>query len=426
MLQAGFSMRVITPKENETVFLGGYAARNHNAEGVHDDLFAKAIYLDDGRTHAAVVSLDVVGVMQDQFHKLRERIRLQCGIQNVIVTATHNHSAPDTRLRMRSVNGAWCDRMIDEAVSAVCEAHKALAPVQLFAGFTHVPEVARNRRGEETVDDELFALRAVDQSGKTRGILVNYACHCTVLDASNYFITADYPADLYRKLSAEFENAPVLFTNAACGNINIGYSADASALGMDMGDIRSYTNAERKAGALKSGVLEIFQREELLDPDLRFRTFSLAMPLKSDLPSKKELKERITHNDMLLKTAKDSEKTRLEIAKVYDACVLDNLEEYHTEGRDHIETEISLLRIGDIVLITAPVELFCEIGLEIKKSYLPDYRAVILGYANGYFGYLPTSEAQQKGGYECDTSVHSVDGGEQFYRNIAAQRGTLK
>ena len=411
MILAGASSRVMTPRGNEQVFQGGYAARTHCADGVHDDLFAKAICFENESLRVVLVALDVVGITREQFERIRAGIVDRCGTENVIVCATHAHSGPETHSKMRHINGPWCDRMVEEAILAAEEALQNRAPATLYGGFTHVPSVTKNRRGEDAVDDELFAMRVVGPDGKTRGSLVNYACHCTVLDASNYLISADYPGYLYQGLSSRYNDAVVMFTNAACGNLNIGYSADSSALGADMGDVRSYANASAQAADIQAGVEKIFASEAELDDRLSFHPFQYEMPLKADLPTPAAVLARMDALQAQLEAATDdAERTRLELQYVYETCMYDNVTEFETEGKQSIIADGAILRLGNVAFLTVPVELFCEIGLRLKAAYLPELRLVVLGYSNGDYGYLPTREAMEKGGYECETSVHSADG----------------
>ena len=328
---------------------------------------------------------------------------------------------------MRHINGPWCDRMVEEAVLAAEEALQNRAPATLYGGFTHVPSVTKNRRGEDAVDDELFAMRVVGPDGKTRGILVNYACHCTVLDASNYLISADYPGYLYQGLSSRYDDAVVMFTNAACGNLNIGYSADSSALGADMGDVRSYANASAKAADIQAGVEKIFASEAELDDRLSFHPFQYEMPLKADLPTPAAVLARMDALQAQLEVATDdAERTRLELQYVYETCMYDNVTEFETEGKQSITADGAVLRLGNVAFLTVPVELFCEIGLRLKAAYLPELRLVVLGYSNGDYGYLPTREAMEKGGYECETSVHSADGAGRLVDRATEMKALLQ
>jgi hypothetical protein len=59
--------------------------------------------------------------------------------------------------------------------------------------------------------------------------------------------------------------------------------------------------------------------------------------------------------------------------------------------------------LSDTVLWAAPVELFCEISMDMRlRSPFP--HTLFVGYTNGWFGYLPTAQAFGEGGYEPQTS----------------------
>lgn len=283
MLKTGFSSQIITPKE--PVWLGGYLSRNKKSCGIHDDIYAKAFYASDGNTDIVLVSCDMLYLMQENISRIREKVFARYGIKNMTIGVTHDHSSPEIHTYDEQADMAANRDWLDYAEEMICqvtgEAIEKAEPMRLYAGFMQAPGVAKNRRaGETSVDDTLMAIRAEDAYGQTKGIIVDYSCHCTVLDSNNYLITADYPGYIYRKLNEKYNHATVLFFNGACGNINIGYSADASALGEDMGDVRTFEN---------------------------------------------------------------------------------------------------------------------------------EWHAAILGYANGFLGYLPTKAAHLAGGYECETSIHSVD-----------------
>lgn len=68
-------------------------------------------------------------------------------------------------------------------------------------------------------------------------------------------------------------------------------------------------------------------------------------------------------------------------------------------GSDTITAELQGIRIGDFVLITAPLEVLTEVGMKIKKSS-PHAHTYIAAFSNGYMHYGPLPEAYDKGGYE--------------------------
>ena len=64
--------------------------------GVHDPLFAKAIYLRQGTTEAAWIFCDLIGADGRITAKTRTEIEKRCGIrpQHVLVHGTHSHTGP--------------------------------------------------------------------------------------------------------------------------------------------------------------------------------------------------------------------------------------------------------------------------------------------------------------------------------------------
>ena len=56
-----------------------------------------------------------------------------------------------------------------------------------------------------------------------------------------------------------------------------------------------------------------------------------------------------------------------------------------------------------MVIWSAPVEMFCEIAMNIRNRS-PFRHTFYFGYTNGWFGYLPTAKGFEEGGYEPRTS----------------------
>ncbi len=68
---------------------------------------------------------------------------------------------------------------------------------------------------------------------------------------------------------------------------------------------------------------------------------------------------------------------------------------------------ITGIRIGeDFAIVTNPTELFCEIGMRIKKR-APFKHVMVAEQTNGAHGYVPTSKAFEGGSYETWFGEHS-------------------
>src|SRR6185295_17408927 len=120
--------------------------------GVNDDLWARALVLDDGQTRVAIVSADLIGMDFVLADAARGAIRERTGITTAFVHCTHNHSSPFT-IPWSTLGPRWPDgpqrawhaglaSAIAEAVGAACT---RLEPVTLRAGRAPA-RIGSNRR----------------------------------------------------------------------------------------------------------------------------------------------------------------------------------------------------------------------------------------------------------------------------------------
>jgi len=96
--RAGVASAVITPRE--TLWMAGYAARNKPSEGVAQDLFAKALALEDGQGgRLVIVTMDLIGIpriMRDQVAKEVEA-KHRLPPHALLLNASHTHCGPVVR-----------------------------------------------------------------------------------------------------------------------------------------------------------------------------------------------------------------------------------------------------------------------------------------------------------------------------------------
>lgn len=87
------------------------------------------------------------------------------------------------------------------------------------------------------------------------------------------------------------------------------------------------------------------------------------------------------------------------------------------EEVETVDTEVHIIRLGDIAFATNPFELFLDYGNQIKaRSHAS--QTFLIQLANGGEGYLPTKKAEQGGHYSAFIASGQVGhvGGEQLVR----------
>ena len=245
ILKAGLAKVVITPPVG--VQLSGYVDRTQPSIGILDDLYAKALVLDDGKERLALVVCDLIGLGKGVVNDARRRIRELTHIKekNIMITSVHTHTGPD----LRFVGEAYIENLKSQlagAVYAACndmrEANIGVARGQCLVGS--------NRRNPDSpygpyflyswpegpMDPTVLVLRIEDASGRIMGALVNYSCHPVTLGPRELRISRDYPGYALKVLeNAWGRDIVAIFMNGCCGNINPRWIWDRPALSPRLG-----------------------------------------------------------------------------------------------------------------------------------------------------------------------------------------------
>src|SRR3954447_15680005 len=94
--QAGAATSNITPPLGEPI-VGGWTSPP--ATHIHDELHARCLVLDDGRTKLAFAVCDNVGIPRQIFEAAKKMVQETTGIpgDHILMAATHSHSATSAR-----------------------------------------------------------------------------------------------------------------------------------------------------------------------------------------------------------------------------------------------------------------------------------------------------------------------------------------
>jgi hypothetical protein len=184
----------------DPVWIAGFS-NGRAANGIHDDLWARTIVIDDGKTRIAVVVLDAIGFMNDEVIDVRKRISAESDVSYTIITSTHSHEAPDllglwgeTPLKS-GISKKYMEYVKDQAAKSVNEAVKNMRPAILAFSEDVIGAIplVKDTRSPEVYDSGMRIIKAVDrENGKTLGSLVAWADHAETLWSRNLLITSDF------------------------------------------------------------------------------------------------------------------------------------------------------------------------------------------------------------------------------------------
>jgi neutral ceramidase len=406
-MRAGCAQTVITPPLG--ISLAGFGARKEGARGVHDDLHARALVLGEGEQRIALVICDLCEVDVPFVAEVRRRVETAAGIpsEHVMVAATHTHAAPATFALFSSPpDPGWLRGLADRLADAVAEASRRVVPAALALGLGREDTVARNRRRTDGPVDPTVTVLRVERDGMSPAVLVHYACHPTVLGPDNFLTSRDYVGFLIDAVE-HATGGWAMFLNGACGDVNVGHSAERSALGLPIPG-RTFERAEALGLRIAEEALRALDSARPLAgarkgrrPALSAGHRTLVVPLRRG-PSPAEAEDLVRTRRCQLEALEQS-------ASGEDAMTAARGEAMYAElARDWVvqlgpateETvEVQAFTVGDVALVALPGEFFAESGLRLRKRS-PFQHTIVIGYANGGIGYVPPASAYAEASYE--------------------------
>ena len=400
--------------------LDGYGGRTDVSLGVHDPLYARAIYFDDGAAQLAMVVCDLIGIGSFLAERARELIAERPGIppSNVMISATHTHAGP------AGVRGRGEPVLVEEVArkiaGAVRVAHRYAVEGILKYGRTDLSSIAQNRRFPDgPVDHRLDVVAADTQEGRNIATVARYGCHATTLERDNLDITAEYPGEACRTIEQVIGGGTVgLFFNGACGNINPAWIRqqydEVRRVGTVVGAKAAALSQELRPLAINHQAHNIRWEEltsrpvdagVLVSGPLKSATLTFEAPYRTG-PSDEEFSEHLARLEGEYARARaGSEKERRAAAARVTRARMEALSLARVRRQPATRTEeVQAFALGEnLHVVGLPGEVFIETGDEIRhKSGLENL--LVVTYANDYPGYFCRAEAYEEGGYEPGTT----------------------
>jgi len=369
---AGAAEVIITP---DTDFV--------SATGVNDDLYARCVAINWKDTYAILVSVDLLGVsLEDTVIPIRNAVEEAYGIDGdyVLVGSSHTHasSVDVVGVYLGSTNpyivNQYKPQLLEKIVDLIGVALDDMREVSVHVGSVQVDGMTFNRRyypQEGPTDDELTVLRFADSEDETVATLVNFACH-PVITMTGTLVSADYVGFLREQLEDEFGGVGIYF-NGAQGNINpymyIKYSSPYAP-----GDLEMYEAAEEYGHTLAEYAIQALESGKILKN----------LPLEV---AKVEVDLPVQNPGFLYLISKGLMQREL---IPYD-------------GGYALKAEVSGLKMGPIMMLSVPGELFSETSLSLKEQ-MPRY-GMVLGLTTEELGYIIPPEQWAPGSGEVGESM---------------------
>ena len=420
-LKAGSATANITPPLG-TRIPGGFRPRY--AENVDDELFAKAVVIDNGTTRIAIVTCDLIAIPEKVADAAKARIADRCDIPpaHVMINATHTHTA----VAIADLLGVdedteyteWVPLKIADAVELAVWRRK---PARV--GFASVDEerITFNRRwhmrdgtvrfnpGIEhpdlvkptgTIDPEvaMMFVGATDD-GTPIAAVANFSLHYIGTDNSNA-LSADYFGHFDRCMRHYLGDTCIsLLWNAASGQIN---NTDFS--GQTKWTASGHRQAVKMANVLAGHFIvekQLMEMHETLDlsGDLATLTFQRKEITAEDLKIAEQVLSVPQGTYDAYETGPFSwvvgERIPQALVDVY-ARECQRLAKLPAQ----MTAPVQVIRLGEAAIVALPGEVFVETGMNIKSK--SDAKPTFLvSLANGYIGYICTDKALiEEGGYE--------------------------
>ena len=406
------------------------------ANFVHDELHARSLVLDDGTTKLVFVVVDNVGVIREVFDEAKRLIFEETKIPaaQILISSDHTHSASSAS-GLGNLRGGWNTGMplddyqrflIRRIADGVRIALNNLEPARIGWGVGNVPQHLFNRRwkmknpvmnpfGQKDLvqmnpgignpelvepagptDPQVSFISVQSLKGRPIGILANYSLHY-VGGVPKDQISADYFAvfadRIQELLKADRQDPPFvgIMSNGTSGDVNnINFRGPAE-------KHEPYAKMRIVANDVANEVLRVYQTIQYKEwVPLRAAQSELNLKVRKPDPQMLAYAQKV-----LAKPETETPVHRLEKTYAERTLQMDKWPET-------IDVIMQTFRIGDLGVAAIPFEVFTEIGLEIKARS-PFKSSFTIELANGSYGYLPSPDQHQLGGYETWLGTNKVE-----------------
>ena len=431
----GFGKASMVPENlkngTKEYYTGGYFTQKIN--GVYDDQGANAIAISDnsGRGTVVMVSVDGIGVCNDDVRTIRaeaekklEEMGVESDIVAININSTHCHTVIDTQgfglepliktifqnlfsflpfvEKTRSIDPEFYEHMIDGASDAIVEAYVGMESGELY--YFETPGIGRSERNNNYMDDEygyIFNKRydmegyqhviacfkfVPDNADSVPTVFANVGGHPTTINRETKLLSADYPNYIEYKMNAEGIN--FMFIQGAQSPISVNAGGvqtqeilDEIAKEIEADPVTADYERTKKLGyEFARIILESEENARAVEPVLNVKMKEIKIPLEYGL---------------------------MELGAVSGLLGLTVVRDKSAPAGYSVISEVGYLEIGtDIAMLTVPGELVPQLvygnvvdktqsytGTDWEYDYTADIigegkTVLVMGLCNDAIGYI--------------------------------------
>jgi hypothetical protein len=402
-MKAGFARVSITPPVGTTMMGFGGRDMDHGCEGTHDDIYARALFLEHEGEQVLIMAFDLCFIGREETDRFKAAIGriIDLSPRQILLNTSHNHVGPSVgtwySAGYEAQDRLYMNDLEQATVRAACEARDAMKEVTLWSGLTHskLPMNRRKKMPDGSIQnrpnpkdrayDRLPICMLKDTVGEPVCLLFSISTHPSMM--SGYETSAEYPGVAMRLLDKHFGSTCSLFLQGVGGDskpLVIGEGQDTWK--------RGTWELMEKAGAMIAGeaIAAIDAGLEQVEPDLCAASVEMEWALEPTPP--KDFFEKIVDDTDEANRAKD-------VKFMWARHILKRL----ARG-DTLPTSVTLsahgVKLGkDLRILGIEGEAVGEWGYIIEKFY-GDGVTFPLGYTDGTGLYLPVTKMLPEGGYE--------------------------
>ena len=357
----GYSKINLTP--SEPVATAGYGKRLGKLyESVHDSIYVRSLVVDNGTQRVAIVSADLL-IIPPTVTALLEKELPNVGftLDNTYLGATHSHNSIGNWAQGATsfLYGTYEDSIVrfiaDKIKISIEKATQNMLPATLKVDSVAMLDGVYNRVTDSGPVDPLIRTIEIQRNDSSKLLFISYTAHATCLFSKDLFLSGDYPGKLTNSLEASGSYAFAMFMAGAVGS----HGPAAPEGGLNCVDwmaeaISAKIQMHRKQRTIKNTTMEMYRVPLALAP----------------------VQPKVFHDW--------------------------RLRPWLFRGAfGEYPTFVSVLRIGDVVLLGTPGDFSGEFNASLDSlASNSNIFPIVTSFNGGYIGYLTPSKYYDVDHYE--------------------------